>query len=122
MDANTPDYDLTFLNGHCIANISFGTTATSIITHGTNYNAAAQIKDKAIINIESDFDLNGNRSCRKDLVSLLRLILAHCYIDTEYNLHLYFTSGDKLIIYRSNGQFESYSIEYEIDNNKYIII
>lgn len=117
-----PEYDLSFLAGHIVSSISFGPNAICLMTEGPNYNASNPEKDEVFINIEADFELNGTRNCRADLLTLLQQAFAACRIDSDFNLRLSFISGDKLVVFRSNSNFESYSIDYRLDRSKFIVI
>jgi hypothetical protein len=118
-----PDFDLSSLTGHYIFNVSFSNTTTTFSSIGPRDRPREGVKDGAGITIECDVEFNGMKiHDRGSLISLLDKVYQVCWIDADFDLHITFTSGEKLIARRKTNGFESFNIEIDLDPTNSIVI
>lgn len=116
------DYDLSFLKDHYIYNVSYSNTTTTFSSIGPDAQPNASIDDSAGVTLECEIELNGEKVERSVLLKLLNQVYKDCWIDEDFNLHLEFASGDKIVALRKSTGFESYNIDWSCDPMKSVTI
>ena len=122
MQDRIADYDLSFLKNHEVSSISFTLTDFALHSNGPPDRTTHTKPDSASIEIACGFELNGEKVERGALLALLGQTFGDCWIDTDFDLHLRFTSGDELVAIRDETGFECYLIQWSLDPNKYVAI
>lgn len=122
MNNRMPEYDLSFMKKHCIWSVSFTLHSVTLQSQGKNPTPNVSTRNEAMVTLECDVIIDGEKKDRSELLQLLDKKYEDCWVDLDLNLHLKLSNGLHVVAIRNTNGFESFNIQWMLAPTKHVVI